>query len=114
MYTPRSFYDSKKQPPSLPTKPGRVWEEKAVTEIGSSSFGKQKSDMWTEAHFKPRKPSFSKGTPTNFPPDIGTDQRSEVDIFDRVPATKARITKLETKNSPRKVMKDYLYGLSIY
>ncbi|KAI3447282.1 hypothetical protein Pfo_003947 [Paulownia fortunei] len=108
--TPRPSVDSNRQPPLLPTKHMGVWEDRTFTRSRSNSFRKQNSDMWTDATLKLSKSSSGKGIPTSFCPEIHGDQVRKIDnVFNPVPPTKAGSSKLETKNSPWKVVKDYLY-----
>ncbi|XP_051131771.1 TORTIFOLIA1-like protein 2 [Andrographis paniculata] len=106
--TPRPSVDSSKQPPLPPNKTSGVWE-KTFTRNSSKNFGKQKADIWTDAHLKPNRSSLLKATPPNFCLEIHEDQRRHVGVFDQVSATKARTNKLETKRSPRAVMRDYFF-----
>lgn len=105
--TPRTSVDSNKQSTLLPTKHAGVWED-TFTRSRTNSFGKQNSDMWTDATLKPSKVSLGKATPTSFCPGTHEEQMRKNGVFDPVPPTKARLNKLETKNSPWNVVKDYL------
>ncbi|KAK6131740.1 hypothetical protein DH2020_034537 [Rehmannia glutinosa] len=103
----RPSVDSNKQRPLLPNKHAGV-RENIFSRSRSNSFGKQNRDMWTDETLKPSKSYLGKGNPTSFRPEIHEDQLRQNGIFDPVPPTKARLNKLETNNSPWKVMKDYL------
>ncbi|KAK6147489.1 hypothetical protein DH2020_018401 [Rehmannia glutinosa] len=103
----RPSVDSNKQPPLLPNKHAG-FRENIFTRSRSNNFGKQNHNMWTDATLKPSKSYLGKGNPTSFRPEIDEDQLRQNGIFDPVPPTKARLNKLETDNSPWKVMKDYL------
>ncbi|KAK6152129.1 hypothetical protein DH2020_014764 [Rehmannia glutinosa] len=91
--TPRSSVDSVRRPPLLPIKHTSVQEDHTFSRSRSSSFRKQNSNMWTDATLKLSRTSSGK-----------TDN-----IFNSIATTKAIPTKLETRNSPWKVVKDYLF-----
>ncbi|KAG8376327.1 hypothetical protein BUALT_Bualt09G0051700 [Buddleja alternifolia] len=104
----RPSVDSNKQPPLLPTKHTGTWEGNTFTRSRSSSFGKQNSNMWSGSTLKSSISSLAKGTPSSFCPEISGDQIRKSSVFDPFPPTKPRLNKLETKNSPWKVINDYL------
>ncbi|KAL0338801.1 UNVERIFIED_CONTAM: TORTIFOLIA1-like protein 2 [Sesamum angustifolium] len=104
--TPRPSVDSNKQPPLLPTKHAGVWEN-TISRSRSNSFGKQNSDMWSDATLKPTKSSLGKGTSTSFYREIHEDLMRQNGVRDPGLPTKARVNKLDTKSRPLKVTNDY-------
>lgn len=105
--TPRASVDSNNQLP-LPTKNRGVWQENSFTRSRSNSFGKQNSDMWADTTLRPKKSFLGKGTPTSYRPEIHEDQISRGGVSYPVPPAKARQNKMESRDSPWEVMKDYL------
>ncbi|KAK4396654.1 TORTIFOLIA1-like protein 2 [Sesamum angolense] len=104
--TPRPSVDSNKQPPLLPTKHAGVWEN-TISRSRSNSFGKQNSDMWSDATLKPTKSSLGKGTSASFYREIHEDLMRQNGVRDPGLPTKARVNKLDTKSRPLKVTNDY-------
>ncbi|KAL7137001.1 hypothetical protein ABFS83_10G066000 [Erythranthe nasuta] len=105
--TPRLSVDSNKQLP-LPSKHAAGREENTFTRNRSNIVAKQNSDMWSDGTLKPSKSSLGNRAPTSFCPEIYEDQMSKNGVFYPVPPAKSRLNKLEPRDSPWEVMKDYL------
>ncbi|XP_073156524.1 TORTIFOLIA1-like protein 2 [Henckelia pumila] len=106
--TPRASVESNGNPPLPPTKhPGGIWENTFIRGR-ANGYGKQNSDMWSDATPKLSNNSFGKNnTPASFCPEIYEGQtRTNGNIFDSSPCIKSRLNKMEAKKNPRKVIND--------
>ncbi|KAH6825427.1 hypothetical protein C2S53_000999 [Perilla frutescens var. hirtella] len=101
--TPRTSIDSNKHSTLLPTKHAGVWED-TYTRSRTNNAARPNSDMWADATLKPSKGFLGKATPASFCPEIHEEQMRKNGIYD----PKTRVNKMETKNSPWKVVKDHL------
>lgn len=100
--TPRTSVDSSKHSTLLPTKHAGVWED-TFTRSRTNNTGRPNSDMWADATLKPSKVFLGKATPASICPEIHEEPMRKNVVYD----PKVRLNKLEAKNSPWKVVKDY-------
>lgn len=100
--TPRTSVDSSKHSTLLPTKHAGVWED-TFTRSRTNNTGRPNSDMWADATLKPSKVFLGKATPASICTEIHEEPMRKNVVYD----PKVRLNKLEAKNSPWKVVKDY-------
>ncbi|KZV18267.1 hypothetical protein F511_24234 [Dorcoceras hygrometricum] len=107
--TPRASVESNGHHPLPPTKHAGI-RENTFIRGRSNGYGKQNSDMWSDATPKLRNNSLGKSsTPGSFCSEIYEGQtRTNGNIFDSNPCIKSRLNKLEAKNNPRKLINDYI------
>ncbi|KAK3005793.1 hypothetical protein RJ639_017599 [Escallonia herrerae] len=106
--TPWPSVDIRNRQPLLPMKSADVWEEKAFARSKLNSSSKQVVDTWTEPIVKTSRNPTCNGTQKSFGQGTRVYQTKKGDSVFGLATTRARHDSSEVKNSPWKLVTDYL------